>query len=366
MYFCDMIPDTDATLQYLEARKAIRGATNPEAFFRLGTLYAKGIGTSVNHVLAFYFYEKAFAMGCKEAEAFMDEEFNSGRRDLVTEIMNTMDGTGEPPAWKISYLKKLLEKERRKKNFGVLSELRHHIRVFYPDYDKKRAADDILNHRDSRDADIYYTRCTSNNISEVDVNLQDSLLQQLYAPIFKDADLYHRIIESDNNNLQSEGTQDLCQCIVNLMSAYDDICDSYDIEPDMINYLVAENIFPYFKPSILPLLRKQAFRCLLSLKELCPQITDYLNNLLYDEQLLTIAERVADSNITMYLISFVELNIDIESLMLEYRRLLLEYNHHDLTPLSNYFNEFLQKLTDNDIEHFIPDYSPTNPPQIRL
>ena len=59
-----MITEKDAARQYHEARKAIRTATDPMAFVHLGQLYAQGIGTRENHVLANYFYDKALAMGC--------------------------------------------------------------------------------------------------------------------------------------------------------------------------------------------------------------------------------------------------------------------------------------------------------------
>ena len=45
----------DAAQQYLEAREAVRNATDPKAFLRLGMLYTQGIGIGKNYVLANYF-----------------------------------------------------------------------------------------------------------------------------------------------------------------------------------------------------------------------------------------------------------------------------------------------------------------------
>ena len=130
-----MIPDKDATREYLEARIAVRGATNPMAFVHLGNLYAKGIGTSENHILANYFFEKASAMGCKEADACIDQEYDSGRRDLVSEVMTAMDDADHISPFRINRLFTRIEKERIRKNYGILSYIREHIPFFYPDYD---------------------------------------------------------------------------------------------------------------------------------------------------------------------------------------------------------------------------------------
>ena len=70
-----MNKNKDAAKQYLEARKAIRGGKDPMAFLSLGKLYAQGIGTTENHVLANYFYEKALYMGSKEAERFISYRY---------------------------------------------------------------------------------------------------------------------------------------------------------------------------------------------------------------------------------------------------------------------------------------------------
>ena len=55
MYFCNMNTKIDAIRQYLEARKAVRNATNPKAFLRLGKLYAQGIGTKENQKKIMYY-----------------------------------------------------------------------------------------------------------------------------------------------------------------------------------------------------------------------------------------------------------------------------------------------------------------------
>ena len=134
-----MNKNKDAAKQYLEARKAIRGGKDPMAFLSLGKLYAQGIGTTENHVLANYFYEKALYMGSKEAERFISHEYDTGMRDIATEFIravNRTESVDDIPAAKMDRFWKQIEKERIKKNYGILSRLRDNLHVFYPDYDR--------------------------------------------------------------------------------------------------------------------------------------------------------------------------------------------------------------------------------------
>lgn len=366
LYFCNMITDKDAAQQYLEARKAIRDTTNPKAFLRLGMLYAKGIGTRENHVLANYFYEKALAMGSPEAEAYIDEEYASGRKSIVQKVKNTLTFTDNPTPQTVALLRKLVESERIKKNFGILSHIREHLPLLYPDYDQEKGYDDILNNRDTIDSDISYSLCTSGNRSEVNIELLDSMFQQLYAPIIQNAELYHRIIAVDNPFLLTENESVLLKCIANLKASYDSICDKYSIEKIGITHVGGQNLYPYFKVSLIPMLRKQAFRCLLSIKNICPKIDEFLNCLESDEQLLNICEEVEKQDVQLFLISFVEFNIDTDTLLIDYQNLLQSCRNHDLTSLSQLFNDFVRKITDIRMDHQLTEYTSENPPQIKI
>lgn len=67
---------------YAEAQKAICGAKDPMAFLHLGILYAEGIGTERNDLLASYFINKALDMGSKEAIEYINIQYESGKKDL--------------------------------------------------------------------------------------------------------------------------------------------------------------------------------------------------------------------------------------------------------------------------------------------
>ena len=359
----------DAAKQYLEARKAIRGGKDPMAFLKLGSLYAQGIGTSENHVLANYFYEKALYMGSKEAESYIRHEYDTGMRNIATEFIhavNMADSIDDIPPAKMDRFRKQIEIERTKKNYGILSRLRDDLHLFYPDYDHKKAFDDILNNRDTVNADICFAISNNDNYTDVDVDLVESLLSQLFAPITQDTDLYQRIIDSDNGDLLNSNVGEILQCLVNFTHAYNNICKKYKVDKKEINSITATDMFPYLNVPLMSLLRRQAFRCVLSIKDLGPYMNNYLEHLDSDDYLLNICETIHDEDIQLLLISYIELNIDLNIQQTDYLSLLRSFWNHDLDVLANHLNEFAKKLTDSDIEHQLPEFTLETLPHIEL
>lgn len=224
----------------VDAQKAIKGGKDPRAFLHLGILYAQGIGTEQNDILATYFIKKSLDMGCKEAEEYINMKF-----------------------------------------------IREHLTFFYPEYNKEKAISDILNNRNTIDADILYSLCTSDNTSEIYIKSQESLLKQLFAPISNEDSLW----EYFNTDMLSKDESELAQCLVNLTASYDKICQKYDVERKDIYTLESLDLYPYIKIPSLVELRKQAFRCLLSIKDTDPNIQEkYLECLGSDEELLNVCE----------------------------------------------------------------------------
>lgn len=300
----------------VDAQKAIKGGKDPRAFLHLGIIYGQGIGTEQSDILATYFIKKALDMGCKETKEYLNITF-----------------------------------------------IRQHLKFFYPKYNKEKAISDILNNRNTIDADILYSLCTSDNTSEIYVKSQESLLKQLFAPISNEDSLW----EYFNTDMLSKDESELAQCLVNLTASYDKICQRYDVERKNIYTLESLDLYPYIKIPSLVELRKQAFRCLLSIKDIDPNIQDkYLECLDSDEKLLNVSEDVNDQDIQLFLISFVELNIDIEALELTSLSLLHAYRNNNLQPLAEHLNDYVNRLKKAGIKNYLPNYTLENLPLIDL
>ena len=330
---------------FADAQKAIKGGKDPRAFLHLGLLYAQGIGTTQDEMLAQYFIKKALDMGCKEAEECLELEYESGIKDFGDEINAFIGDSNDVSRETIAKLKVRIEKERIAGNIGNLAKIRQHLQLFYPEYNREKAISDILNNRHTVDADILFTLSTGDNRSEVYIESQDRLLQQLYDPITSDTQLYDDIIEADNTDLLGKDENELLQCIVNLTSSYAAICKNFGISPYEIYTLDSLCLYPYIKISDLALLRRQGFRALLSIKDVDSAIhVKFLNCLDSDEKLLNVCEEIKDQDLQLFLISFVELNIDIESLEITSMALLKAYRRNNLLPLSEHLNAFIDRL----------------------
>lgn len=257
----------------------------------------------------------------------------------------------------------MLEAIRAKKYYGLLSSIRQYIHLFYPDYQQDKAISDILNGRDTIDADILYSQSTSDNKSEFDIEAQESLLSQLFAPVSMDDDLWEQI----NTDALGQDEMELAQALVNLTSSYDKICQKYDVEYTEIFSIESIGLLPYIQIPSLVELRKQVFRSLLSINDLDSNIQDkFLDHLDSDETLLNIVENVKDQDMQMFLISFVEVNIDIDILERKALSLLRAYRENNLEPLAEYLNAFVSRLTESDFKHQFPVFTTKNLPTIEL
>lgn len=367
-YFVDLSQSLQA-FHYI--RKAIRHKTAPLAFLRLGICYDQGIGTTENHTLACYYFNQAYIMGVKEAGSFIDFEYDSGRRNFVKDFENTLSYSEEEIPALLKVYQRQTERERINKNYGILSQFRDYIPTFYPDYNQKHGFDDFLNHRDTVDADISYSLSTSNNYEEVDLDLIDRLLQQLYAPITQNQQLISDLASMEDRYLALHiYEKEFLQSNFDLIYAFKKICQRYPANKIAIIETDISDIIPYVKMSTITLFRKQAFRCLLAIKDLDPVIEEeFLTNLGDDNQLLDIASMFcnADPDIASLLIAFISLNIDIRNLMIYiYQPLLKSYQKQQFDFLASHLNQYVQSITDMDIEHDLPEFTKENLPEITL
>lgn len=300
---------------YYNARVAIRDAKDPMDFMRLGDLYAKGIGTLENHALAIYFYEKALAMGCKEAENVLEHEYSS-YVDIIYEIRKALkNGTTNSKRY-VRCIKRL-----------------------------KR-------------------ECTTS--PKDTTNELDKFLEQLYAPITRNKKLVQAIQKQWNDDYLRNEERELLQAVVNLTHYYYKTCRKYDVEESVFTDLDSPDFFPYIKMSLLDLIRKQALGCLLSIKDVSPLMDSFLRNLENNERLLNISEKVEDQDLQMILISFVEVNLDIPSVNTIYQPLLEAFKNDQMDELANHLNDFANRLTNAGIEHGLPEFTTDNLPPIEL
>ena len=315
MYFCKMNTNHSA---YDEARRAAVESNAPIAYLRLGIMYFNGTHTERNVVLARYFIGKA---------------------------ITKCNGKPEMKA----LIRKHLQAECNSGNYGILSVTNKYLSQLYPSYSRKKAIDDFMADKDTFAAKVLYSQCTSNNTSEMLIHQQESLLRQLYAAITPDDSFWSMI------NIETAMTKDeveLMYSVENFIESYQEVCDKYGLDQQDILYLVPASFSPYIIPTTLYQLRRQVFKCLLSIRHLDPLITrKYLTHLCDTDYLLDLCPKISDQYVMSPLIYYIEINYNIEAVGLTYLKLLRSYQHHNLEPLVSHINGFLDRLTKAGITH---------------
>jgi hypothetical protein len=356
--------------QYYTARIAARNSQDAAAFIRLGQLYDKGIGTRENHVLAMYFFKKALALGCEEAKDYILFEYENNNTDLAKAINDAYQENFPSPPIALEDFKELVEKERVKKNYGIISSTLHnHMDDFYPEYSEEKAIDDILNDRDTIDADLYYAISSEDVQIEFNTDIIDRLLQQLYAPVLKDEKVMEQIKAQEELDTHNHDEKELIQAIVNFTGHYGDFCKEYSIPSAEIAPIEDFVTSPYISMSAMSLLRKQILKCLLSTKDIDLMLMDrFLQKRYDDEEMLNICEELEEDvrNTWIFLLVFVEINVNMSYLMRQYQELLQDFKSQRYDKLANLLNDFVDRLTEADITHTLPKFTVDNLPPIEL
>ena len=337
-------------LAYDYIRRAIRNAKVPLAFMRLADIYTDGTCVKSNNALASYYYMKAFEGGCDDVVEQLKRDYKSGKRNLINDITVASQQTGPTAQRKMDMLRQLIDQERTAGNYGTLGKLRSIVKDIYPEYDTEEAMDDILNERDTLYADLYYSFCTSENDHETSVDLQESLLQQLYAPVAQNDRLIHQLNELEPEMLPND-INELMHCLANFTTSYNRICKCHKIEKKEMRSLETLELFPYIPTHTLIQLRKDALRRILSVKDIDERINDeYLVHLDDGPELMNITEKLDDQDLQLMLISFVELNLDIRAIEFSYMNMLNSYRNGDMDYLVRSYNDLanLSRLANCD------------------
>jgi len=358
-------PDGGAA-SYECLRKAIRNQSCGLAFLRLGISYVQGVGTASNHVLAGYFFEKALALGCREADKYIDLEYDYGSKSIAQEILAALkeDNIIDPAS--MERFRRRLEKDRSKGNFGVLAQVRDYLHLFYPDYDQERAMDDVLNGRNTLEADLYIATGTENNRYETTIDTVEHFLSRLYAPFTQDPELCRAIRDSEEFELLTYDEKELLYSAQKFTDMYDKVCKRHHtVVKKEAPHSLGQGLFPYIPMSLLTQWRRQIFQCLLSTKGVEPDVMDrFLLSLANDSDLMYVSERVRDRDLQFFLIYFVELNMAISAIEEQHQKLFALYRENHPELLAQHLNDYVQKLSDAGISHSLPTFTSNNLPSI--
>ena len=259
---------------------------------------------------------------------------------------------------------KVIKKEIVSENYGYLPIFRKSIGLIFPNYKENEAINDLLSNNDTSNSRIYYGLSTSDNVSEIGLKSQDFLLSKLYLPIINQPQIRDIVLNDSNyKSLLSAAAAELFEPINNLVTSYETICKQFDIKPFPLIRPDYNDAFPFFSSVSVQKIRKEVLRCLLSIRD-CDQIiqNQFLKKLDNDEELLNICEKIQDQNIQLFLISFIELNLDCESIMLSNSELLRHFSESRFEKLSDELNQCIARVEKEGVQLNLPKFTPENLP----
>ncbi len=361
---------------FRQARIAIRGGKDPQAFLHLGRLCSQGIGTPVNHVLAAYFIEKAALLGSSRAEALIDAEYNLRMQNIVdyTVSLFSLDGPINPV--KLKRVQRCLKVELQKGNYGIVCRLRQYISRIFPEWDKDKSQYDIVAGKKSFDVSLCYAIHGPHNDLDNMMPETEDFLQKLYAPIFA-----HKSVWEDSPGLSvfltpHDENELLSECLPDFSASYRKVCQALHVKPLHLDLPAPMDGFPYLSPIVMQHVRNQAYRCVLSLSKYFPDIISrFLSCNDNDSDMLDICDEIESGKIPhticsddlhLFLVSYIEMGIDMDSIHLMYNSLYSHYQAGDGDKLANVLNDRFKSLsivTFEDYPVYTSENMPLEPPE---
>ena len=254
-------------------------------------------------------------------------------------------------------IRSLMTKHFKSNDAGCISGLGQAFHLLYPDFDEQKVFTDYQN-ATSKEQWLLYAKNYA-NAEEIDVELQDSYLEKFYSLLTFDESL------KDNKDNYIQDIDELLQAMTNYEHSYKAVCRKNSIPPTDYYFPKVEYIFPYMPSSVCCRIAYDTFSLFLSLRNHMPEIYDPMLPIIRsDESMLNYIETIKDMDLQLFLISLVEIKIDIESVMLGNQSLYTICKDKDYQKIVNNLNILLDKFKDKvtaDVSSFttdnLPDFS---------
>lgn len=280
-------------------------------------------------------------------ESLIDDEWAFHKLDIpnVFMVANKLslllkDFEFDIPKETIEKLKKTMIKQLEN-NLGQLHifDSSRILNILFPDYNEK----DIFNKYafSSKEAQKLFYALNYANGNEVEVDLQDDFLERLHTLITFDKTLIENVENCDSD------VRELIQAMVNYQASYNAVCKKEGISSSEYYLPRAEYLFPYMPSSVCAKISYDTFNLFLSLHDTIPDIYAPMLPILRDDSaMLDYIETIKDQDLQLFLISLVEIKIDIETIMLNNWGLYNNYKENNKKPIVDYLNKIIDKYGD--------------------
>lgn len=257
-------------------------------------------------------------------------------------------------------LKRCLDKVNSyRENFGYHTYFKDIFSHIYPGFNAQ--AVDNYKVKNADWFNDYYTYFRAIN-TEIDVEEQDCILEQLYQPVKQDSSYEESLKYTFQQimNIASFWDNDYN----NFVDSYHNLCTKYELEPEIIPPLEKTKLMPYFPSTLAQYYNMQSLRCFLSLSS-C-EAFEKLRTLKDDEEILDYAEQESDVDLQLFLIEYVELHIELDAIITKNYSIYCAYKKGNTEILIEALNQYRNRLNELNLENGLPEFTEDNLPEISL
>ncbi len=292
------------------------------------------------------------------------EEKSVDKSYLIKVAFRLLDLTEEHGSIKIpdntmSAITDILGEQFDADNLGVFCKLKTDkgLTVISPDYDEKEIFDHFAD-ASMTNRKLFYARyyaCPN----ETELSQNDDFLKRLYSEFTFDDTLLQDAEKYDND------IKEVIQAMSKFQTSYHQICSKKGIHPQEYSLPAAEDQFPYMPMHVCAKISHDTFNHFMSLHDHYQDIYEHLFPILGDDNaILDYIETLSDNDIQLFLISYVEIKIDVEILMVKYSYIVSNNKDNQKKKIAEYLNNILdtygEKVKSKEekyTEDNIPDFS---------
>lgn len=246
---------------------------------------------------------------------------------------------------------------------GCLSPFKPNLNEIFPEYNREIGLKDFINNNPSRHSQMFYAQSVDVD-GEMYVHEQDCLLSKLLECVEKDScslEIRKRqlcLLQDDMEMWRSNGA------MVNFNDSYQGVCESRNIQPiDDFSRFPYEHVFPFIPREKAVEYRKRVLRAFLSVILNDENLHDLLDIINDSEKLLNYAEKIeSDQILQLFIISFVEVDLDVSAILITGTELLQALASQNLGALVEFVNKYIGSIEESGIAHDIPPVTLMNLP----
>lgn len=239
---------------------------------------------------------------------------------------------------------------------GYLRKRKEHFDILFPDYHPEK----ILNGDFSNDRDfkLFYAEKTMHKGDNI---VTDLALKDIFKPMLNDVS-YHDIVSKEN--AAAINAEDCVTAIRDLISSYNSICEANpQIVKEHIDRFSFDMLVPVCSPVQMQRYGMQALKALISIRSLYGELwNDILAN--YDDldKMLDVAEKTKGEDLQLFLIEYVELQLEMDNLFEYTERLQTMYLDNNKQGIADVLNDYVKRLDEHSVSHQLPFYTTENLP----